>query len=75
MALLTYNQIKKKVGAAWALISNPEYSEKTGQLKRAELLFFDKEKEKVHNESMKCKNMHIGVLYFGEFPTDQIFIL
>lgn len=75
MALLTYNQIKKKVGDAWALISNPEYSDKTGLLKRAELLYFDKDKEKVHKESMKCKNMNIGVLYFGEFPADQIFIL
>jgi len=75
MAILTYKQIKKKVGEAWALIANPVYSDKTGQLKCAELLFFDKDKEKVHNESMKCKNMHIGVFYFGEFPTNQIFIL
>ena len=32
MALLTYNQIKKKVGEAWALIYNPVFSEKTGKL-------------------------------------------
>jgi len=73
MALLTYNQIKKKVGDAWALISNPEYSTKTGQLARAELVFFHKDKSQVYKEADKCKSKHIGLFYFGDIPKEQIY--
>ena len=75
MATITYNQIKKKVGNAWALIANPMYSEKTGKLLRGELVFFDADKENVHKFTLKDKHKHITVRYFGEIPKDQIFIL
>lgn len=75
METLSSKEIKQKVGDAWALLSNPVYSPKTGKLLRAELLFFDKDKKKVHNKSMKCKNMNIGVFYFGEIPENRILIL
>jgi hypothetical protein len=75
MAVLTYNQIKKKVGEAWALVANPEYSTKTGQLKCAELIYFDKDKENVYKEADKCKSKHIGFFYFGTIPQEQIYIL
>jgi hypothetical protein len=75
MALLTVSQMKKKVGDSWALIANPEYSKETGKLVRAELLFFDKDKEKVYNEADKCTYKHIGFFYFGQVPKEQIYIL
>ena len=75
MAVITYNQIKKQVGDAWALVANPEYSTITGQLKSAELIYFDKDKDKVYKEADKCKSKHIGFFYFGTIPKDQIFIL
>ena len=46
MTSLTYNQIKKKVGDAWALIANPEYSKKNGKLAKGILLLFDKDKKR-----------------------------
>lgn len=75
MATLTYNQIKKKVGDAWALIANPVISEKNGKLLRGELIFFDSDKEKVNKFALKDNHKHITVRYFGEITKDQIFIL
>ncbi len=75
MALLTYNQIKREVGEAWVLVANPEYSEKTGQLKRAELIYFDADKKKVYLEADKCKAKHIGFFYFGNLAKEQVYIL
>ncbi len=75
MALLTYNQIKNKVGDAWALIANPIYSKKTGKLIKGVLIFADKNKKKVHEQSLKCTYNHITVRYFGEIDYDQIFVL
>ena len=75
MNLLTYKQIKQKVGAAWALIANPVLSKKTGKLLRGELIFFDKNKSKVNKFTLKDTHKHITVQFFGEIPKDQIFIL
>lgn len=75
MALLTYKQIKQKVGNAWALIANPILSEKTGKLLEGELIFFDKEKTKVNKFTLKDTHKHITVHFFGKIPKDQIFIL
>ncbi len=75
MAKLSYKQIKQKVGEAWALIANPEYSDKTGKLLKGELVFFDKEKKKVHQKSLTCNFKHITVRYFGEIDNSVIFVL
>lgn len=75
MAVLTYSQIKKKVGDGWALIANPVYSQKTGKLLRGVLVFHDKDKKKVHEYSLQDKNKHITVRYFGEIDHSQIFVL
>jgi len=72
---LTYKEIKNKVGDAWALIANPEYSEKNGKLIRGILVFFDTDKKKVHEQSLNCEYKHITVRYFGEIDTNQIFVL
>jgi len=75
MASLTFNQIKKKVGDAWALIANPVYSQKTGKLEKGILVFFDNDKKKVHEKSLNCKYNHITVRYFGVIDNNQIFVL
>jgi hypothetical protein len=75
MLLLSYNQIKEKVGDAWALIANPQYSKKNGNLKKGILLFFDTDKKKVHQKSLECEYKHITVRYFGEIDNSQIFVL
>ena len=75
MEKLTYNQIKKKVGEAWALIANPIISKKTGKLLRGELIFYHKNKEKVNKHARTDEHEYITVRYFGEMPTDQIYLL
>ena len=75
MALLSATQIKKKVGDSWVLVANPEYSGENGKLVRADLLFFDKDREKVYKDSYKYELKHIGIFYVGEVPKEQIYIL
>ncbi len=72
---MTYNEIKEKVGDAWALIANPKISEKTGKLLDGKLLFFHKNKKTVNNFALKDNHKHITVRYFGEISNNEIFIL
>ena len=76
---LTARQIKKRVGEAWALLENPEYSEKQVLLS-AELLYYDVDKKKVHEESRKYfgtrKNGgHFAVFFFGTPDPNVIYLL
>jgi len=76
---MTERQIKKKVGEAWALLENPEFSEKEVLLS-AELLYYDPNKTKVHEESRKYfgtrKNGgHFAVFYFGTPDPNVIYLL
>ncbi|MEI7981444.1 MAG: hypothetical protein WCI71_07300 [Bacteroidota bacterium] len=71
-------EIKKVALDAWALILDPVYSEKDGKLKSGQLMFFHKEKEKVHQYVMKEGSdmlHHYTIIYTGELPKDQIFVL
>ena len=75
---LNFYEIKKIAMDAWALILDPVYSEKDGKLKSGQLLFFHKEKEKVHQYVMKKGSdmlQHYTIMYTGELPKDQIFVL
>ena len=76
MALLTYNQIKKKIGDAWALIYDPVYSEKNGKLLKGELSFWDNNRDKVENFVLKDKNpkKHFTVLFFGKIPDEKLLL-
>ena len=76
---LTKRQIKKRVGEAWALLENPEYSEKQVLLS-AELLYFDADKKKVHEEMSKCFGTrkgggHFAVSFFGTIDPNVIILL
>ena len=70
---MTYSQIKKEVGNAWAFLSNPEYQ--NGKLKSAELLFFDESKVKVTEQLKKYTKGHYAMVYFGEVNAEQAYLL
>jgi len=57
---LTYSQIKKSVGDAWAFLSNPTY--KNGVLQTADLLYFNTDKSKVAERLMANKKGHYRYL-------------
>ena len=71
---LTKRQIKNRVGEAWALLKNPEYSEKQVMLS-AELLYYNADKVKVHEEATKYKKGHFAVSFFGTPDPNVIYLL
>jgi hypothetical protein len=71
---LTERQIKRRVGEAWALLENPEYSEKQVLLS-AELLYYNADKVKVHEEARKYKKGHFAVFYYGTPDPNVIYLL
>ena len=76
MSLLTYFQIKKQVGAAWALIYYPKYSEETGKLLKGELVDFNENKQKLISivEKDNTKNLHFTIKWFGKMPDEKILL-
>ena len=75
---ISYNKIKALTGEVWVLISDPEYSEKDGNLKSGVLVYFSKNKEDVQNYILKDKSGLIGhytIIYTGKQPSDQVFVL
>lgn len=75
---MTLHDIKRVAVNAWALISDPVYSEKDGKLKSGYLLFFHKDKEQVHQYVMKegpDSLQHYTIMFTGVLPKDQIFVL
>ena len=76
---LTKRQIRKRVGEAWALLENPEFNEKEVLLS-AELLYYDADRGKVHEEVMKLREtrkngVHFAVFYFGTPDPNVIYLL
>ena len=76
---LTKRQIKRRVGEAWALLENPEYNEKQVMLS-AELLYYNADKVKVHEEMSKQfgtrKNGgHFAVRFFGTPDPNVVYLL
>ncbi len=76
MALLTYNQIKKKVGEAWVLIYNPVYSEKNGKLLKGELKGFDTVEKNLLEMVSKDKKpkKYFTIVWFGQVCDEKILI-
>ena len=76
---MTERQIKRKVGEAWALLENPEFSEKEVLLS-ADLLYYDADKKKVHEELSKYREIrkykgHFAVFFFGTPDPNVIYLL
>jgi len=76
---LTARQIKRRVGEAWALLENPEFNEKEVLLS-AELLYYDADRDKVHEEVMKIQETrknggHFAVFFYGTPDPNVIYLL
>ena len=71
---LTARQIRRRVGEAWALLENPEYSEK-GVLASAELLFYDADKAKVREQMRKYEKGHFALFFYGTPDPNVIYLL
>jgi len=75
---LTERQIKRRVGEAWALLENPEYSDKQVLLS-AELLYYDADKAKVReqmrNQFGTRENGHFALYYYGTPDPNVIYLL
>jgi hypothetical protein len=76
---MTKRQIKRRVGEAWALLENPEYSEKEVLLS-AELLYYNADRDKVHEEVMKCRGTrknggYFAVSFFGTPDPNVVYLL
>jgi len=78
-SMLTERQIKRRVGEAWALLENPVFNEKE-VLVSAELLYYNADREKVHEEVMKIRDTrknggHYAVFFFGTPDPNVIYLL
>ena len=75
---LTERQIKRRVGEAWALLENPVYDEKEVLLS-AELLYYNADKVKVHEEFRKQlskqKKGSYAFRFFGTPDPNVVYIL
>ena len=70
---MTFGQIKKRVGEAWAFLENPVYE--NGTLKSASLLYYDTDKTKVLEQISKYEKGHFAINFFGTVDTKQVYIL
>ncbi len=71
MEYKTYKEIKEIVGVGWALIANPKWINNSVVLEGGYLLFFDEDKQKVIEESLKEKFRFVKrrtIHYCGERP-------
>ena len=60
------------------LIADPVYSDKDGSLKSGQLLFYHTDKGKVHQFVMKEGSgllQHYTIMFTGDIPKDQVFVL
>ena len=76
--VMSLNEIKKLAVDSWALITDPVYSVKNGKLTSGQLLYFNKDKEKVHRFILKEAAgilHHYTIYYTGKISKDQIFVL
>jgi hypothetical protein len=71
--LMTYSQIRKKVGEAWAFLENPVYE--NGILTSAKLLYYNSDKKKVLQQFKKYQNGNFALSFCGTIDRKQVYIL
>ena len=71
--VLTYRQIRNRVGDGWAIIKNPEREK--GILMRGELLYHSSDRKQALEELGKCKNGHFAFQYCGKIDPNIVYIL
>jgi len=71
---LKLNKIKEITGNSWVLLGDAEISDKNEVL-GGNLLFYDKNKEKVYKKAKEVKSERITIIYMGEEPKNNHLIL
>jgi len=71
--VMTERQIKRRVGEAWAILKNPVFEK--GVLLSAELLYYNKDKEKVNEQLRKREYGHYAMFFFGKIDPNAIYVL
>ena len=71
---LKVNKIKDIAGDSWVLLGDPEISDKNEVL-GGNLLFYDKNKEKVYKKAKQVKSERITIIYTGKEPKNNHLIL
>jgi hypothetical protein len=75
---LSFEKIKSLTGEAWALISDPVFSTKNGDLKSGILLYFSSDKQDVHKYILHDKQgliKHYTILFTGKKPAHEVYVL
>ncbi|MEI6435988.1 MAG: hypothetical protein WCP32_14160 [Bacteroidota bacterium] len=71
-------KIKSLAGEAWALVADPVFSAKNGELKSGILLYFSRDKQDVHEFILHDKQRlikHYTILFTGKKPAHQVYVL
>jgi lipopolysaccharide export system protein LptA len=71
---LKVNKIKDIVGNSWVLLGDPEVSE-NNEVIGGNLLFYDKNKDKVFKKAKETKSERITIIYMGKQPKNNHLIL
>ena len=71
--VLTYRQIRNRVGNGWAIIKNPVREK--GILTHGELLYHSNDRKQALDELGKCKNGHFAFQFCGKIDPNIVFIL
>ena len=71
--VLTYRQIRNRVGDGWAIIKNPVREK--GILTHGELLYHSSNRKQALEELGKCKNGHFAFKYCGKIDPNVVYIL
>ena len=71
--VLSFRQIRNRVGDGWAIIQNPEFNGSV--FLKGELIFHSKDHEQAYEEYGKCKNGTFYIKYCGKPDPNTVFIL
>ena len=71
--VLSFRQIRNRVGDGWAIIENPEFNGCI--LLGGKLLFHSGDRKQALEEFSKCKNGHFAFKYCGKPDPNAIYLL
>ena len=71
--VLSFRQIRNRVGDGWAVVKNPEYEK--GMFARGELLYYSSDRNQALEEMSKCKNGDFAFKFCGKIDPNVVYIL
>ena len=71
--VMTWQQIRDKVGDGWAIISNPEF--KSSELVKGELVYFGYNKSDVYQREIDDEHKRVFYTYCGKRDPNVILML